>query len=368
MLVVLAAMVIAASLISIPYYAITPGTAQPVAKLIGVPKAVDHHHKGQVLLVDVELTPLKAIEWPWFKLNGNADIVPSQDLLGPETAKQYNTEGVLDMSRAQQAATVVALKQLGYPVKVRTNGALIYAVLPASPAEKYLGVGDVVTKVNHTSVSTAAELGAALRHYGPGDTISLEVRVYPSKKTTKSIPLQLSAWRIKGTGQNATLVCPLYGSASPYPIDHVSPETGKHVSSAPCIGALNVETSYATSKLPFKVDLSSEGIIGPSAGLSFTLGLMQRLDPYDLTGGHKVAATGTMSITGAVGAIGGVAQKTVAVERAGASYFFVPKANYAVAHAHADKSLHVYGVTSLHEVVMILKRLGGRLPAKSGTP
>ena len=110
-----------------------------------------------------------------------------------------------------------------------------------------------------------------------------------------------------------------------------------------------------------KVDLSSEGIVGPSAGLAFTLGLMQELDPADLTGGLKVAATGTMSIDGSVGDVGGVAQKTIAVRGAGASVFLVPKQEYAVAKSHAGPNLRVYAVSSIAQAIQILESLGGRI-------
>ncbi len=104
-----------------------------------------------------------------------------------------------------------------------------------------------------------------------------------------------------------------------------------------------------------KVDLSSEGIVGPSAGLAFTLGLMEELDPADLTGGRKVAATGTMSIDGSVGDVGGVAQKTIAVRGAGASVFFVPPQEYTVAKAHAGSRLKVYAVSTIGQAVRILR-------------
>lgn len=361
---VIVAAAIAASLISIPYYAITPGTAQSVTRLIEVPKAHAHSHAGKILLVDVELTPLRAIEWPYFALDSNAEIVGSSSLLGPETAAQYNTEGVLDMADAQQAATVVALHQLGYPVKAKPEGALMYAFIPGSPAERYLRVGEIITAVGGSSVSTAEQLSLVLRRYRPGETASMTLFGYPSHKK-EVVKVRLSAWRIKGKGKKASLVCPLYGEKTRYPLLRRSPVTGKPVVSAPCIGSFDAQTSYKVTDLPFKVNLSNEGIIGPSAGLSFTLGLMQRLDPYDLTGGHKIAATGTMSVTGAVGDVGGVAQKTVAVRDSGASVFFVPRQEYKVAKAHAGGSLKVYAVSSITQALKILERYGGRLPSRA---
>lgn len=355
---------IVASLVSIPYYAITPGTAQSVAGLIGVPRSKAHNHHGAVLLVDVELTPLRAIEWPYFALNPNAQIIGSSDILGPETPSQYNTEGVLDMQDAQQAATVVALQRLGYHVRALPQGALMYAFIPGSPAEHYLRVGEVITGVDGKAVTTAIALSKVLSRYRPGDTVSMRLLSYPARRA-ETVRVQLGAWRVKGKGPTATLVCPLYGEKSRYPLLRISPVTGKRRPSVPCIGSFDAETSYRLTNLPFKVDLSNEGIIGPSAGLAFTLGLMQRLDPFDLTGGHKVAATGTMSVTGAVGPVGGVAQKTVAVRDSGAQIFFVPPAEYKVAKAHAGTRLRVYAVSSVDQALRILRSYGGRLPAST---
>ncbi|MGO9559665.1 MAG: S16 family serine protease [Acidimicrobiales bacterium] len=365
---VIAIAAIIASLISIPYYAITPGTAQSVEQLIGVPASHGHEHEGQVLLVDVELIPLRAIEWPWFALQSNDQIVGSGALLGSESAAQYQTEGEIDMSDAQQAATVVALNRLGYKVKVSLGGALLYALQPDSPASQSLAVGEVVTSVDGHKVNSAVALGTQLRRYLPGETVSMGVFAYPAGKT-RQVSVRLSEWRLqivgKGKNAEANLVCAPYGTDLKYPIDHISPDTGKKVTAAPCIGALDVETNYVVGKLPFRIDLSSEGIIGPSAGLAFTLGLMQRLDPYDLTGGLKVAATGTMSIYGQIGDVGGVAQKTIAVRAAGAKIFFVPPQEYKVALAHSGNGLKIYAVSTIGQVLKILERYGGRLPTSN---
>ena len=75
---------------------------------------------------------------------------------------------------------------------------------------------------------------------------------------------------------------------------------------------------------PFPVHINVTNIGGPSAGLAMTLGVIDALDKGSLTGGRTVAATGTIDSQGNVGDVGGVPQKTVAVENAGASIFFVP--------------------------------------------
>ncbi|HQU00627.1 MAG TPA: PDZ domain-containing protein, partial [Acidimicrobiales bacterium] len=87
-----------------------------------------------------------------------------------------------------------------------------------------------------------------------------------------------------------------------------------------------------------------------------------------LTGGHVVAATGTMSANGTVGDVGGVAEKTVAVQRAGATYFIVPQVEVATARANAAPGLTVLGVTSLAQALKDLRALGGVTPTALTRP
>jgi Lon-like protease len=371
LLAILAVIVIAAvisAFIQLPYYAITPGSAPNVATLIAIPKADRHSHRGSVLLVYVEITPMRAIEYPFFWLDPNASILPSGAVLGVETPAQYNTEGEIDMATAQQAATVVALKELGYKVPVTAVGALIYGILPGSPASSSLQVGDVIDAVNGKPVSRYLDLQNRLEGLRPYSPVTLGVFAYPAGKK-HTVTLRMGVFRIEGKGSSASLVCLPQGQGTNLQIaTFVTVREGKPHAVA-CLGIYpqgsggpTVDgTAFRIGKLPINVNLSSEGIVGPSAGLAFTLGLMQELDPADLTGGLKVAATGTMSIDGTVGDVGAVAQKTIAVGGAGATVFFVPKQEYSVAKSKAGPHLRIYAVSSISQVISILKSLGGRI-------
>jgi PDZ domain-containing protein len=115
-----------------------------------------------------------------------------------------------------------------------------------------------------------------------------------------------------------------------------------------------------TFTFPFKVDIDSGQIGGPSAGLAFTLGLLDALTPGDLSGGVEVAATGTITPTGDVGEIGGLKQKTIAVMRTGAKVFLVPASEQAEAEEAAKGSdLKIVGVHTLDDALKELASLGG---------
>ncbi|MHB2028786.1 MAG: S16 family serine protease, partial [Acidimicrobiales bacterium] len=115
-------------------------------------------------------------------------------------------------------------------------------------------------------------------------------------------------------------------------------------------------------RLPAKVSINTANIGGPSAGLAMTLALINELSHGSLTGHHVVAATGTISVNGVVGDVGGVAEKTVAVQRAGAQYFLVPQVEVATARQAAAPGLTILGVTSLAEALHDLRALGGVKP------
>jgi PDZ domain-containing protein len=121
-------------------------------------------------------------------------------------------------------------------------------------------------------------------------------------------------------------------------------------------------------KLPFDINIDSGRVVGPSAGLAYALELLDLLTPGELTGGSSVAATGELLTDGRVGAIGGVAQKTVSVRRAGAKVFLVPKENEAEARAHAGGKLQIRGVSSFDDALKALGSLDGSNALALGKP
>ena len=99
-----------------------------------------------------------------------------------------------------------------------------------------------------------------------------------------------------------------------------------------------------------------------------TLTLIDQLSAGSLTGHHVVAATGTIDVNGHVGDVGGVAEKTVAVQRAGATVFFVPQVELATASAVASKGLRVVGVSTVAQVLAYLRAHGGQTPVPLTPP
>jgi PDZ domain-containing protein len=329
---------IVASIVTVPYDELVPGQAMPVSKLITVPAGKGHPLHGKVLLTDVGLIEnlhLIALLPAW--LDSDSTLVKTVDLTGNLPEAEYNAEGTVDMAESQMTAESVALRQLGYSVPERDAGVTVYGLDPGTPGYRALAVGDVITSVDGVATPNPAALIAAIRSHLPGQTVTMRVGSIAHPEPGHSVSVRLAAGRDQGK------VVPIVG-----------------------IVYLGTQPVY---DMPFTIKINSDQIGGPSAGLAWTLGIINSLSGGDLTGGRSIAASGTIDPDGSVGIVGGVEQKTVAVERAGATVFFVPNSEVGIARSKATADLKVYGVSTLHQALMDLRSLGGRLgSAASGPP
>lgn len=112
---------------------------------------------------------------------------------------------------------------------------------------------------------------------------------------------------------------------------------------------------------PFPVTISLKDTGGPSGGLIFALGVVEKLSPEDLLKGRVVAGTGTITVAGNVGAIGGIDDKIIGAKRAGATVFLAPAANCADV-THIPSGITVYSVKTLAEAVGVLKDSKNAIP------
>jgi PDZ domain-containing protein len=337
-LIVFAAAVAISSRVNLNYYAIQPGTAQSVQQYITVPKDKARPVKHPVLLTDVLLGRVTALNYLFYEMQGNTDLLPLDSVTGGTPAAQLDAQGDLEMSQAESYAKAAAFTHLGYKVPAIPSGAVIFATFPGTPAYPVLNVGDVVTAVDNVNTPNAVALDKTLSHYHSGQTVTLSVR---KGGTGRPGPVALTLKRTVvdlGNGQKATFNL---GIESEDQIRYVYP-------------------------FPVTIDVTNIG--GPSAGLAMTLGVIDALDGGSLTGGHTVAATGTIDAKGDVGEIGGAAQKTVAVENAGASIFLVPSGkNYRDAMSKDKPGLKIYPVSTLDQALAVLTAHGGSVKGNAST-
>ena len=313
----------AGAVIHVPYYLISPGEARGVAELIKVKgdQAQVYEPKGKILFTTVSLAGNVNVYQAlagW--LNDDVQVIDEQQITGGASRQQVRQLNIQAMVDSKLTATKVALERLGYRVAVSGDGALVTLVSPQTPADGHLQVGDVITAVDGEAVTLHDQVVSKVRQHKPGDTIAIGFNRGGADKTVelKSI---------------------------------ADPEGHARV---------GVVLQTNNLKYDFPVDVSIEtGLVGgPSAGLAFTLALIDDLTEGELTGGQNVAVTGTIDAAGNVGQVGGVAQKTVTARKAGAIAFLVPPEEEKDAKKFAG-NMEIIPVKTLGDALAALHRLGG---------
>jgi PDZ domain-containing protein len=324
-LVLLLLLVIGASFVRVPYYAIAPGSALDVRPLVAVKSGPSFKPDAGIFLTTVSLrrvTALGALEG-W--LDPEVDVVGREVVAPPNVndsqLRQFNLELMAD---SKQKALGVAFEALGYDDAVAGTGASVVSVRPGTPADGVIAAGDTIVAVDGTPVTVDYEAVRALGAYEPGDTVTLTI----APKTGEQHDVQVTL------GENPQIA-------------------GK-----PFLG-VQLQTRDLKFNFPYDVELESERIGGPSAGLAYTLSVIDVLTQGELTGGKPVAVTGTIELDGSVGEVGGVTQKTAAVKDAGIHLFLVPRGELAEARAAAGKDLRVEPVDTLDDALRVLADLTG---------
>jgi len=300
-----------------------PGLALSVEPMVEV--AAQHHysHAGTFILTSVvSQTPIVAGEWALAKVDPAVRLVPPATVVPDNTTPQsLARQGFQQLDESTAIAAVVGLQQAGYQAQLIGKGAEVVSVLPGSTALGRLQPGDVVTSLNGKPVATTSDLILGIQGLNSEASAQLQIE--------------------RGE-QSQTVVVPLM------PPD----ATNTH----PHIGVA-IDSAGFTVQLPFEVKITPQKIVGgPSAGLMFTLTVYNSVMPKDLTGGRKIAGTGTISPDGTVGPIGGVEQKVAAAEAAGATYFLSPPENYDAARSVA-RHIRVVKVATVQQAIKFLQTL-----------
>jgi PDZ domain-containing protein len=224
------------------------------------------------------------------------------------------------MTGSQQTATAAALHQLGIGYQTQVS---VAAVESGYPAEGVLKAGDVIEAVDGTTVTNETVLTNLITSHPAG---------------TK---LRLTVLRNGATEQLDV--------------------TTKESSGRPVVG-VEVTENY---KFPFNVSISVGDIGGPSAGMMFALGIIDKLTADNLTGGKFIAGTGEITDTGQVEAIGGIQQKMVGARDAGATVFLAPASNCTDVDGHVPGGLRIVKVSTLSQAMTYLQDIKADKPVPS---
>ncbi|MCP9206276.1 YlbL family protein [Streptomyces sp. NEAU-Y11] len=256
------------------------------------------------------------------------DVVVPHDTLYPDdkTPDEVNQQNAEEFTQSQESAKVAALKALKKPV---SSQVIVGTVGKGSPAQGKLHAGDVIKAVDGTAVRGFEDISKLVTKHKPGQRTVFSV-----------IPAKAAAAAEKA-------------GKKPSGQKRITLTTTKAKDGRAIVGI----TAMADYTFPFRIDIKLADVGGPSAGLMFALGIVDRLSPGDLTGGKFIAGTGTINEKGVVGPIGGIEMKTIGAREAGARYFLTPKENCAAAAKDVPGGLRLVKVHTIDDALGALKKI-----------
>ena len=308
------------SYLPVPYVALGPGpTVDTLGRsdgkeIIVITGRQTSASKGHLNLTTVSVRDrLSLLTAARYWVDTSTAVVP-RDLVYPpdKTDQQVEKQNQQDFKSSQTSAETSALRELGYPVEVSVD-----SLSSGSPSAGKLEKGDLLTNVDGTKVTSSQRLIELIRTHKAGETVRIGY-IRGGKPATAAVK----------TSAAAETKQPVIGVQ----IDQKQPH-------------------------PFEIKFELDRIGGPSAGLMFALGIIDKLKSEDLTGGTFIAGTGEIDDEGNVGPIGGIPQKMIAARAAGATVFLAPAGNCAEAVRTTPPGLRLIKVQKLDDALTSLDGL-----------
>lgn len=336
---VLFALLCAGVFIKVPYSEMSPGPTvntlgdsrgEPVLSISGHQTYPTSGHLNMTTVrvtgADYDMNLLEAV-YGWAA--GDNIVVPHENLYpNGKTDKESTQENAEEFSQSQESAKVAALKQLGIPVAARV---VVSTVVKGSPSEGRLHAGDVVKAVDGTPVTVPGDVAKLVTKHKPGEPV--EFTIVPAAEAAEAEK----------------------ANREPTGSTKVTITAGKAEGDGHAIVGIRAGTDHT---FPFPIDIKLADVGGPSAGLMFALGIVDKLTPENLTGGRFIAGTGTIDDEGKVGPIGGIQMKTIGARKAGAEYFLTPAENCASAARHTPEGLTLVKVSTIGDATKALEKIG----------
>jgi PDZ domain-containing protein len=286
--------------------------------------------KGSFMLTTIRMGKANIYAYTIAKFSKYQEIYPVEEVRSKdETDEEYNVRQLHMMEGSKTNAIEVAYKKANIPVKFRFNGVYVLQVIPNMPAEGKLKPGDRVTRIDGEEFESMDQFIDYIGEKKPGDKVEVTYE-RDGQSHTVSLAVQTFSKDKNKVGIGIGLV------------------DDKQIEVHP------------------KVTIDSEEIGGPSAGTMFSLEIYNQLTKTDLTKGYQIAGTGTISPDGTVGRIGGIEQKIVAADKAGAEIFFAPEekgvsdSNYKMAVKTAKDigtSMKIVPIETFDDAVAYLEKL-----------
>ncbi|MGT2934335.1 SepM family pheromone-processing serine protease [Streptococcus castoreus] len=297
----------------LPYYIEMPGGAYDIRSVLKV-NGKEDKKKGSYHFVAVSLSRATLAQLIYAWLTPFTEISSAENTTGGYSDADYLRINHFYMETSQNSAIYQALTLAGKKVSLEYKGVYVLDVSKKSTFKGLLNLADTVTGVNGKKFTSSAELVNYVSHLKLGDKVTVQFISNNKLKTETGRIIKLK------NGKNG-------------------------------IGIVLTDHTKVNSE--DKIDFSTKGVGGPSAGLMFTLDIYDQISKEDLRKGRVIAGTGTIGKNGEVGDIGGAGLKVVAAADAGADIFFVP--NNPV--DKALKKVNPKAITNYEEAKRVAKRL-----------
>ena len=318
------ALVLASLFLPSPFVILSPGNPQNIlGSAITITGTKSYPTTGKLSVTSVMVTDPDSyitgfdVLYGWF--DKNRAVLPRVEVYPEgESAADSMKNGAEEMSGSQTNATAAALNYLGYK---STSKLVITEVNDQTNANKLLYKSDIVLSVDDKKFESASEIMRYLDQKQPGDLVSIKVLRSEREIITKQIKLSARD----------------DGSAF--------------------IG-VNIQQNF---NFPFQVKIQLAETGGPSGGLVFALGVVEKLTPADLIRGRNIAGTGTITADGQVGPIGGIAEKIIGAKKDGVKIFLAPIENCTdiknkdqLTNSGSKNDMKIVPVATLTEAISVL--------------
>jgi PDZ domain-containing protein len=334
-----AGLAVLANVLPVPYVVFVPGPLTDtlhdvnvvggpnngqLVPVVSVSGARTYPVSGHLFLTTVGVVPGDCSSHPtlyqalkaWW--NKTQAVEPQQVYCQPgESSKDLERQNAQEMTDSQQDAITAALLHLGY--KPTTEQITVGSTTPGLPADGVLEPGDVLVAVDGQKVTSAASLKQLVSAHPIGTAIDVTIE--------------------RGAKR------------------HVERLTTADDGAGGAVIGVTPDLRATFTKPKVHIGISPDQVGGPSAGLAFTLGIIDKLTPGSLTGGRTIAGTGTIDGFGHVGEIGGIQQKIAGAVARGATVFLAPAGDCADAKAVAPKSLTLVRVDTLDTALAALQAI-----------
>lgn len=289
--------------------------------LISIPDQETYGTEGSLSMLTVNVVGNREAQPSWVEVaaawaDPSRAVVPI-DAVYPvgQTAEESDEQSAVEMQNSQKDAIAAALIELEYDLESTLT---VESLSGGSPADGVLEEGDQILAVNGERPVDVTKLRSIIADNGVDGPASIEVLRDGMERTMSVTPAANTA------GDGSAII------------------------------GVTVRADY---DFPFEVLIQLDRVGGPSAGMMFALGIIDKLTSGALNGGADVAGTGTISVDGAVGGIGGIRQKLYGARDAGSEYFLAPAVNCDEVVGHVPDGIDVVAVETLDEALAALEVL-----------